>query len=135
MSDIHIHLGIGTFPVWVQKGVISMPTFPLVTCAADWHHVCERLTRKCDPAEVGIMPRFTVRYIPRADSSEHHWCLDFPNGYTLSVRQYGYGSYSDDRSVELLAYMNTTANKSWDDIRMYQDLDALISAIAEVSQY
>lgn len=104
-----------------------MPTFPLVTCAADWHTFC-------NAAETWAgMPSFTVRYIPREDG--RHWCIDFPNGYTLSVRQGGYGSYSDSTSVELYAYRNSTSHAAWDDVRSYQDLEELAHAIKEVSRY
>jgi len=106
-----------------------MPMYPLVTCAADWHEFC-------DVAELysGRMPTYRVRYIPRNPSSERYWCFDFPNGYTLSVRQFGYGSYSDNDSVELLCW-DSNHEQAWDDIRQYQDLDELAAAVKEVSRY
>lgn len=63
-----------------------------------------------------------------------NWLIDFPNGWTISVRQFGPGSYSDADSVELFAYRNSTSER-WDDVQGWQGVDGLHSAIMEVSRY
>lgn len=129
MSDTHIHLGTDSYPSWVRKGSISCPAFPLVNCAADYQTFC-------DMTELyrGHNVQFTIRYIPRGVPGERHWCFDFPNGYALSVRQFGYGSYSDENSVEL--HLTGPSHRDvWGDIRGYQDLEALASAVKEASRY
>jgi hypothetical protein len=61
-----------------------------------------------------------------------NWCLDFPNGWTLSIRQYGPGSYSSDNTVELLAW---SRDEGWERERGWQDMAELLDAIEEVSRY
>jgi hypothetical protein len=75
------------------------------------------------------------------DVREHHnggswlnWCLDFPNGWTLSIRQYGPGSYSSDNTVELLAWSSLTSD-AWERERGWQDMSELLDAISEVANY
>lgn len=108
--------------------------FPLVDNAADWERVCDALWIG---NEMMVSPRFNFRqarcYVPGG----LNWVFDFPNGYCLSIRQYGEGSYSNESTVELLAYgwADVDAPDTWDDARGWQTLGDMTSAIVEVYSY
>jgi hypothetical protein len=63
-----------------------------------------------------------------------HWIIVFDNGWRLSVRQFGLGSYSSENTVELLASNNETG-EMWEEERRYQTLDDLAAAFNEIWRY
>lgn len=104
--------------------------FPLADTPDELQDVADAFNANC-------VVVFNFREIQCGIPDGRNWLMEFPNGYTLSIRQGGEGSYSDDETVELLAYSNDVfdAPDTWTRERGWQDRDAMISAMVEVSAY
>jgi hypothetical protein len=105
---------------------------PLVDNSEEYGQLHSKLTKGTGPCAMHP-PEYTLRHNHRGPEWLQ-WLLTFRNGWTLSVRQYGPGSYSSDSTVELWAWLGGTA-LTWDDVRGYQDRDRLALAIMEVAHY